>query len=154
MNHGKVEGIFVAAAASGPMHAVEACRAHAGRGLEGDRYCLSEGTFSGAKAAKQQITLIEAEAIDAAQREYGLDYHAIDARRNLLVRGVAVNHLIDREFSIGPVRLKGAELAEPCGHMEKLCGKKGAKKALIHRGGLRAEILTDGEIRVGDPVHW
>ena len=93
-----------------------------------------------------------AEALDAAARDYQLGLAHLDTRRNLLTRGVALNHLVGVEFSIGPVRARGVELAEPCGHMEKLCGRKGARESLIHRGGLRVEILSDGVIRIGDAV--
>lgn len=134
------------------MQMVAQVEAVAGKGLVGDRYAQMAGTFSKAGHAEQQVTLIEIEAVEAARRDYGLDYHPIDSRRNILTRGVAVNHLVGREFTIGPVRLRGVKLAEPCRHMEKLCGKEGARKALIHRGGLRAEVLEGGIIRLGDPV--
>lgn len=149
---GVVEAIFIAPEPAASMREVSQVEAVAGKGLAGDRYAAMAGTFSKEGHAEQQVTLIEAEAIEAARRDYQLDYHAIDSRRNILTRGVAVNHLVGREFTIGPVRLRGVKLAEPCGHMEKLCGKEGARKALIHRGGLRAELLTGGTIRTGDAV--
>ncbi len=67
------------------------------------------------------------------------------------MRGVPLNHLVGREFQIGPVRLRGIKLCEPCGHLEKMT-VPGIEKALLHRGGLRAEILTSGTLRPGDPV--
>ena len=70
----------------------------------------------------------------------------------MLTRGVSLNHLVGREFRVGVVRARGVELCEPCGTMERLSGCKGSCKGLIHRGGLRAEVLDGGVIRVGDPV--
>ena len=74
-----------------------------------------------------------------------------DARRNVVTRGVALNHLVGREFRVGGVRLRGVRLCEPCSHLEGLT-RPGVLDGLVHRGGLRAQILTEGEIRVGDPI--
>ena len=73
------------------------------------------------------------------------------SRRNIVTRGVALNHLVGKEFSIGAVVLRGTRLCDPCAHMEKLT-VKGAMRGLIHRGGLRAEIIAGGVIRIGDPI--
>ena len=75
----------------------------------------------------------------------------IETRRNLVTEGVPVNHLVGREFTVGGVRMRGYDLAEPCTYLEELT-RTGVRKALIHRGGLRAEILDDGPIAVGDTV--
>jgi MOSC domain-containing protein YiiM len=158
MNHGStngsgvVEAIFIARSPAGAMEERRDVQAVAGRGIAGDRYGEANGTFSKGDRVDQQITLIEAEAIDAARRDYQLDYSPIDSRRNVLTRGIALNHLVGREFTVGGARCRGVKLAEPCGHMEKLCGKEGARKSLIHRGGLRAEVIGSGTIKVGDAV--
>jgi MOSC domain-containing protein YiiM len=68
-----------------------------------------------------------------------------------VTRGVPLNHLVGREFTVGGVRLRGIKLCEPCAHMESL-SRPGARKALLHRGGLRAQILESGTIRAGDPI--
>jgi len=150
---GVVEAIFIARTPAGAMEERREVNAVAGKGISGDRYGDAKGTFSkGDDRVDQQITLIEAEAIEAARRDYQLDYSPIDSRRNVLTRGIALNHLVGREFSVGSARCRGVKLAEPCGHMEKLCGKEGARKALIHRGGLRAEVIAGGAIKVGDAV--
>jgi MOSC domain-containing protein YiiM len=91
------------------------------------------------------------EAIEAIQREYGVELDAGAARRNLVTRGVALNHLVEKEFTIGDVRIRGIRLCEPCDHLERLTGKP-LIKALRHRGGLRAQILTPGTIHAGDEV--
>src|SRR5438874_415595 len=82
-----------------------------------------------------------------ACKEYKLPFTHPDPRRNLLTAGVPLNHLVGKTFRVGEVVLRGIELCEPCGHLEKLtCA--GIKRALIHRGGLRAQILRGGELRV------
>lgn len=147
---GVVAAIFIGPEARQPMISVSEVRGVAGHGLEGDRYYREAGTFS-EKSPTNQVTLIESEALDAAARDYGLEIGAGDSRRNVLTRNVALNHLVGREFRIGEVRLRGLKLCEPCGHLEKLTGKQ-MIKALRHRGGLRAEILCDGPIKVGDVI--
>jgi MOSC domain-containing protein YiiM len=85
------------------------------------------------------------------KQEYGVDLDPGLSRRNIVTRGVALNHLVEKEFTIGAVLLRGTRLCEPCLHMEKLAAK-GAARGLIHRGGLRAEILSDGLIRIGNEI--
>lgn len=126
-------------------------RAVPGRGLEGDRYFSKTGTYSRHEGPDRQITLIEVEALEAVERDYRIVLDPGESRRNVATRGVAVNHLVGRRFRIGEVRLRGLRLCEPCSHMERLSGKP-VRSGLVHRGGLRAEILTEGVIRVGDLV--
>ncbi len=147
---GRVEAIRVAAAAGAPMETREEIRATAGGGLAGDRYGTGDRAPSGA-SNDHGLTLIEAEALEAVARDEKLALSHADTRRNLLTRGVALNHLVGREFRVGTVRARGLELCEPCRNLER-DGRRGVVRALLHRGGLRAEILSDGEIRVGDPV--
>jgi MOSC domain-containing protein YiiM len=148
---GHVVSIHVAAAAGSPMKAVDEVRALPGRGLEGDRYFLRTGTYSGKNGADREITLIEEEAIDALRRDYGVTLEAGETRRNVATRGVPLNHLVGRVFRIGQTAARGLRLCEPCSHMERLAGKR-IRPGLVHRGGLRAQILTEGWIRVGDEV--
>lgn len=146
----KVVGIHIALKAEGPMAAVQRVRAVAGRGLEGDRYFDGEGTFSKNPKGDREVTLVEIEAIEAL-RDGGIDIAPGEARRNLVTRGVALNHLVGVTFEVGQVRLKGIRLCEPCSHLEGLT-KPGVREGLIHRGGLRAAILNDGEISAGDAI--
>ena len=160
MFQGKLEAIFIGPKVGEPMQALETASAVAGAGLEGDRYSRGDGTFSKPTPnaanknypADRQITLIEAEALEAAARDYELAVKPDETRRNLLVRGVPLNHLVGQEFLVGDVRLRGLRLCEPCGHLEKLTALDGIKKALLHRGGLRAEILAGGNLRLGDTI--
>ena len=149
---GVVELLAVAPLAEAPMQLVTRARALPGRGLEGDRYANGSGTFSprGAHRPGYELTLIAAEVVEElTTRDAGLDFAR--TRRNVLTRGVDVNALVGRDFRIGDVRCRGLRLAEPCAHLERLHGP-GLLRPLIHRGGLRADILTDGEIRLGAPV--
>src|ERR1700736_2473889 len=144
---GIVESIYVAPQAAGPLNAVTQVRAVAGFGLEGDRYFNKTGTFSPKDVPDRQLTLIESEAIEGLARDNSIELAAGDARRNIVTRGVALNHLVGREFMVGDVVLRGTRLCEPCAHLESLT-KPGVLAGLIHRGGLRAEILVGGTISV------
>lgn len=134
------------------MESVERVQARAGRGLEGDRYATAAGTYSERETPGRQVTLIEAEALEAIEREQGIRVSAAESRRNVLTRGAALNHLVGREFTVGAVRMRGIKLCEPCGYLQRTLGIDQLMQALAHRAGLNAEILTDGEIRVGDAV--
>ena len=150
MATGRVESIYIAAAAQAPTQGVEQAKAVPGRGLEGDRYFLKQGTFFKPEPSFE-LTLIEAEAIEAAKRDYQLGLAAGDARRNIVTRDVPLNHLVGKEFRVGDVRVRGIRLCEPCDHLQRLTGAP-VIKSLRHRGGLRAQILSEGVIRVGDKV--
>lgn len=150
MFEGTVISINIAAEAAAPMQSVSEARAIPGRGLEGDRYFDRKGTFSKPEPDRE-LTLIEAEAIEAMKRELDVDYGLSDSRRNVVTRGVPLNHLVGREFLLGEVRVRGLRLCEPCSHLQKLSHEK-VLPGLVHRGGLRAQILTEGLIRVGEVV--
>lgn len=150
MWNGTVESIHIASAAQGQMQALDQVVAIPGTGLEGDRYALKVGTFYKPEP-DYELTLIEAEAIEALRRDCNVELPAGEARRNIVTRNVPLNHLVGREFDIGDVRIRGIRLCEPCDHLQKVAGKP-VLKGLLHRGGLRAQILTPGTIRVGDAV--
>ena len=122
-----------------------------GKGLEGDRYHEGTGTYSNHPGSGREVTLIEIEAMEALKRDYGVDIAPAQARRNIVTGAVALNHLVGREFSLGEARLRGTRLCDPCARLEHGAGR-GALRGLIHRGGLRAEIIAGGILRVGDPV--
>ena len=130
-------------------------RAVPGRGLEGDRYFSENGAFSERRFPSREITevtLIESEVIQHLHFEWGLDVTEADGRRNLVTRGVALNELVGSEFEVGEVRLRGASLCEPCVSLVKSPEHRHLLRALAHNGGLRAEILSEGTIALGDPV--
>jgi MOSC domain-containing protein YiiM len=110
---------------------------------------LGQGTFSKPEP-DFELTLIEAEAIEALKRDYNVDLALGETRRNPVTR-IAPNHLVGQDFQIGEVKAHGIRLCEPCDHLQRLAGRE-VIRGLRHRGGLRAQILTRGAIRVGDPV--
>jgi MOSC domain-containing protein YiiM len=149
---GVVEQLAVAPHAEAPMQLIPRAHAIAGRGLEGDRYADSTGTFSprGAHRPGYDLTLIAAEVVEElTTRNAAVDFAA--TRRNVLTRGIDVNALVGRDFRIGDIRCRGLRLAEPCAHLERLHGP-GLLRPLIHRGGLRVDILSDDYINEGSPI--
>jgi MOSC domain-containing protein YiiM len=141
---GRVEAVLTARDAESPLVRVERAEAVAGRGLEGDRYFDGRGTFSG-PGRGYQLTLVEAEVLDAI----GLPWE--QARRNVVTRGISLNALVGHRFTVGSVVCVGRRLAEPCAHLERL-GRPGLLRPLVHRAGLRADILEGGSITMGDEV--
>jgi len=135
-----VEAIHVGAEEGGTLDKVESVRAVAGKGLEGDRYFFADGAGAG-----EGITLVEAEEVESAGLGEG------ETRRQITVRGVRLNELVGRRFRVGEVECVGVELCEPCSHLESMT-RPGLIKELLHRAGLRADVLSDGTIRVGDPL--
>jgi MOSC domain-containing protein YiiM len=146
---GRVEGIFITTAAGEPMIALHEARAIAGQGLEDDRYLLGTGFYSDGKDGRQ-LTLIEAEALEALA-EGGVQLAPHECRRNLVTRGVGLNDLVGKRFRVGEIECLGVRLCPPCNHLEELT-RPGMLRGLAHTGGLRAHILTDGVIALGDPV--
>jgi hypothetical protein len=147
---GTVELIALAAEAEGPMRAVSAAEAVEGRGLLGDRYERGAGTFSNPRGRGYDLTLVEAEALEELSAK-GVELAPIEARRNLVVRGIALDDLIGRRFRVGEVVCFGQRRCEPCAHLERLT-RPGVLRGLVHRGGLRADVLSSGRIRTGDHV--
>lgn len=151
MAKGSVVSIHIASSATAPLRSLEEARAVPGKGLEGDRYFHATGTYSGQPGSGREVTFIEIEAIEALEREANIILAPGAARRNVVTRGIALNHLIGREFLVGEARFRGLRLCEPCTHLEGL-SRAGLKAALHHRGGLRADTITGGTIHVGDTI--
>jgi MOSC domain-containing protein YiiM len=151
--HGTVELIAIAAEATAAMHTVEEAKAFANRGLEGDRYAAKAGTFTPPTDTIRgyDLTLVEAEVLDRLTLPDGGRLAYPEARRNLVTRGIDLNALVGRRFRVGDVECLGQRLCEPCSHLERLT-TKGALRGLIHRGGLRADVLSGGTITLGAEV--
>ena len=141
---GSVAAILIAPAAEAALVRVESAAAVAGRGLEGDRYHDGQGTFSG-PGHGYELTLVEAEVLDELELPWE------EARRNIATRGIDLNALVGRRFTVGAVECIGRRLAEPCAHLERV-SRPGLLRPLVHRAGLRADILTGGTIALGDRV--
>ena len=148
MFEGRLEGIYLAEHKRAVLQRVEEIVALAGQGITGDRYCRQQGTFSKPGSADREVTLIEIEALEALAGEGQITLEPGQARRNLVTRGVPLNHLVGNEFCVGNVVLRGLRLCEPCSHLESLT-VKGVKDGLCHRGGLRAQIILGGTLRTG-----
>lgn len=148
---GTIEAIYRFAASGAPGEALQTARLIAGVGLEGDRYALGKGHFSEEGRWGQALTLIEAEALDHLASEHGVEMPAIEARRNIVTRGIDLNALMGKRFRIGGLLCQGSRLAEPCAWLQKTT-PPGMLRGLVHRGGLRADILESGPLKPGDAV--
>jgi hypothetical protein len=160
MWQGSVLSIHITREASTPTESLAEVRAVPGRGLEGDRYFHGRGTYSSrASVGGREVTLIESETVEALfsgivnadGQTLGIKLAPGDARRNIVTVGVPLNHLVDKEFWVGEVLMRGTRLCEPCRHLEGLT-QRGVMGGLIHRGGLRARILNEGTIHAGDVI--
>jgi hypothetical protein len=143
---GAVEELWLAGSAGEPGRSLEAAMVTPGEGLEGDRYPAGRGTFASPRPGSA-LTLIEAEVCESFEPPLRADEH----RRNVVTRGIRLNGLVGREFAIGRVRCVGVRLCEPCATLERYT-QRTILRPLVHRGGLRADVLDRDEIRVGDPI--
>src|SRR5919204_1307146 len=147
MDEGRVVGIFLTPEHGELPETVERARALAGKGLEGNRYFYADGDAPDGRA----LTLIAAEALEAFEQDTNIVLSAAETRRNVLTRGIDVNALVGKRFRVGNVECRGVGLCEPCLHLQSLT-RPGVLNGLVHRAGLNADILGDGEIAVGDAV--
>lgn len=151
----KVVGLFISSGIGERMQARTVVTALAGKGLEGDRYALGLGTYSQApRQVARHVSLIGCEAMGEANEELkrrGLvPFEPDETRRNIVVEGIDVYTLLGQEFRIGAVRLRGSDITRPCPVPSAAAGKTGFKEAYDGRGGILAEILSDGAISIGD----
>jgi MOSC domain-containing protein YiiM len=142
---GTVEQIAITSEPHALPAPVPSVRAEAGHGLEGEYH------WSATPEPGQSVTLIAAEALEGLREDTGIELSHEASRRNVLTRGVDLNALVGRRFTVGAVECEGVELCEPCNTLAKLT-ERGVLRGLVHRGGLRADILAGGEIAVGDAV--
>ncbi|MCW5772748.1 MAG: MOSC domain-containing protein [Rhodospirillaceae bacterium] len=147
---GRLDHIHITPAASQPMQALTAVKLVAGRGIERDRYMLGTGTYS-PRPDIREATLIESEALEALERDYGVSLLPHEHRRNLTTTGVPLNHLVGKRFAVGDCVLEGGRLNVPCEYLQDLLKKK-VFKPLIHRSGLNCRIIVGGIVRVGDTI--
>jgi len=143
---GQVEAIHISAEPEGRCEPVDQVTAVAGRGIEGDRKFGVHEPGSG-----HDLTLIAAEALEALEAEHGIHLEPSESRRQVTTRGIDVNALVGRRFTVGGVEAIGIELCEPCNHLQKMT-QPGVMRGLVHRAGLYADIVFGGDIAVGDPV--
>lgn len=151
MMGGLVKGIFITEAAGKPMNALKSIEVAEGSGIVGDRYYLGTGHYSDKPDPGREITLIEYEVLKALKEDFQIDLSMEESRRNIVTEGIELNPLVGQEFLVGDIVLRGLRLCEPCGYLEKLTGKK-VLPELVHKGGLRAQILSNGNIQIGDII--
>jgi MOSC domain-containing protein YiiM len=153
MATGAVHGIYIGQVGGQPLLAVREVLAVAGKGLEGDRYFLGRGSLSRWPGPGRQVTLIEHEALEAVRKEYGIDFDGGLARRNIVTAGVSLVDRQGQKLRIGTALFRAVMPCQPCAYLERKT-QVGAFAALKGRGGLRAELLEGGAIRVGDAVEF
>ena len=147
---GTLVSIYTTPDAGAPMESHDEATAVAGSGLVGDRYSAGAGTFSGNEGAGREVTLIAREGIEAANRD-GVTIEPHETRRNLVTEGIDLDELVGRTFAVGEAILVGVRDCPPCAYLEKVT-RPGVRVALDKRGGLRADVVRDGVIRVGDKI--
>jgi MOSC domain-containing protein YiiM len=150
---GQVEAIHIAPAASSPMQSLGEVEAVAGEGLAGDRYLAGVGFYSArpTEPGAREVTLFEAEVLDALAVKHGISLSPAEHRRNLTTRGVRLDDLLGRRFNVGEVVLEGVKDCPPCAHLQGLIAKA-VLEPLVNRGGLRARVVVGGLLRVGDRI--
>jgi len=148
---GKIIAIFIRPQVGQPTRALSEVHMVPGRGLEGDHYYLKIGYPERKIDASREVTLVEIESIEAVRRDYKIPLDLGDTRRNLVTQDVPLNHLVGKTFRVGEVTMQGIRLCEPCSHLAELT-QQAVLPAFVHRGGLRAQVLTEGNLRVGDNV--
>jgi MOSC domain-containing protein YiiM len=150
---GELLHIHIAPKASVPMDARSEARLIPGVGVEGDRYATRLGTYSKNHHIDRQVTLIEAEVLEALARDRSVELAPHEHRRNLTTRAVPLNHLVGQYFRIGDCVLYGGRLNVPCLYLENLLAKK-VFKLLLNRSGLNCRIIVGGIIRTHDRINW
>jgi MOSC domain-containing protein YiiM len=155
MTPARVRDLYIAAAGGEPMRSVPVVTAEAGRGIVGDRYCAGNGTHSELLTRRNnddwQVTLIESEEIDRFLSESKEDFDYGDFRRNIVTVGVRLNALVGQRFTVDGIAMEGVRLCEPCAYLAGLLTQR-LLPAMVGRSGLRARILTSGELAVGGTI--
>jgi MOSC domain-containing protein YiiM len=136
---GVVEGIFFTGLLEGPLDSVDEVQVKAGAGIEGDRY------------GHKDLTLFEAEAIEGLKADTGIEIKPSEIRRNVMTRGMSLNELVGHRIRVGEVEAVVTELCHPCSHLQKMT-EPGVLRGLVNRGGLNADIVAGGAIRIGDGI--
>lgn len=148
-----IESIHIAPSAGAPMQSLTDVEAVAGEGLAADRYLLKTGFYSARPTdpGAREVTLFEAETLEALEAETGIALAQNEHRRNLTTRGIALTPLIGQRFRIGDVLLEGVKDCPPCEHLDQVTGKA-VLKPLLNRAGIRARVVESGVMRVGDTI--
>ena len=147
---GRLVAIYTTTSGGEPMVARNDCHATVGAGLDGDRYATKSGKFSSREGSGREVTLIAREAV-ARANEGGVVLNENETRRNLVTEGVDLEDLVGRTFTVGEAVLIGVRDCPPCAYLEGLT-RPGVRAALEGGGGLRADVVREGTVRVGDEI--
>ena len=142
----KVIEIAISESSGKVMKNVDSVESIAGKGLINDRH------FREDNKKKSQITLIEIENINHYNQISRTSILPKDFRRNIITKGIKLNELVGSEFFIGEVKVRAHDLCRPCKYLQESLNQNDLIKKLLHKAGLRCEILTDGKIFVGDEI--
>ena len=151
MTIGKVVGIYIANSRGDPTVNIDEAHVIPGMGIVGDRYFTDHKKNDADSKGGREITLIELETIEAIIVNDDIQLTPSQTRRNIITHGIALNDLVGRRFVIGDIQLKGIRLCEPCNYLASRTDPR-ILKSLLHRGGLRAEIITEGIIYLNDKI--
>ena len=151
MLHGIVEGIYIAHLKGESTLLIEQAHLVPGKGIVGDRYFSQQGMPPDQAREGRQVTLMEMEAVESMLLEDGIQISPAQTRRNVFTRGIALNDLVGKSFYVGPVQLFGVRLCEPCQYLAERTDPR-VITSMSHRGGLRAEILSEGIIHIDDSI--
>jgi MOSC domain-containing protein YiiM len=147
---GVVEQIAISPIKSELPGRVDSIEVVADQGPRGDRHFADEADPA-RRAEGWDLTLIEAEALEAFSAETGIPLSHEESRRNLLTRGIRLNDLVGKRFRVGAVECEGVQLCEPCSHLQGLT-RDGVLRGMVHRAGLNANVVAGGTIATGDEV--
>ncbi len=118
----------------------------ANKGVVGDRH------FDNYNDPYCQLSLIEAENIDEYNLKFGLNIPYLDFRRNIITKGIKLNDLVGKKLSIGNAEVEGIDLCRPCRHLTEMLDQENILKEFLRKGGLRCQILSSSQIKVGDSI--
>jgi len=150
--HGTVEHLHLCPRAFLPMRAFEQIELLAGKGIVGDRYMNAAGFYSHKPEEGRQVTLFEMEALETIWRDFGIRFAPEEHRRNVTVRNVPLNSLVNKRFWLGETLLEATRLSVPCRHIEEITGKP-VFDPMVGRSGLNCRILKGGIVRIGDALY-
>ena len=118
----------------------------AGKGIIGDRY------YHEYNEGRNQLTLIESENIDYYNEKFNLKIPYLNFRRNIVTKDIKLNDLVNKKLIIGKTELRAIDLCRPCKPLQKNLAQNNIIKEFLRKGGLRCEILTSANIKVGDEI--
>lgn len=149
---GEVQSIYISKAAGFPMQKSTEIRTVKNKGLMGDRYCEGVGFWQ--SVSKPRNTIRDVSFIHAADIKKS-GFLEEETRRNIVVTGeFELTMLVGKTFSVGEVQFYGSEECTPCKRPSDLSSKPGFAKAFETTGGIRAQVLTDGIIKVRDLISF